>query len=72
MGRKSQKKAGAIKKTIHELKAESVCICVLNSLCVCVCVRERERERETALVSLQSSLRHQMPYSKRILKVKTF
>ena len=47
MGRKSQKKAGAIKKTIHELKAESVCICVFNSLCVCVCVREREKERNS-------------------------
>ena len=35
-------------------------ICVFKSVCVCVCERERERERKklTALVSLQSFLRH--------------
>ena len=66
MGRKSRKKAGAIEKGIHELKAEFACL----KVCVCVCVKEREKI--TALASLQSFLRHQIPYSKRILKVQKF
>ena len=41
-----------MEKSIHELKAEFVC------LKVCVCVCETERKKITALVSLQSFLRH--------------
>ena len=49
-----------MEKSIHELKAEfvylvCVCVCVV---CVCVCVCVCMRKKLTALISLQSFLRH--------------
>ena len=44
--------AEAMKKSIYELKAEyvnvcvRVCACVCVCVCVCVCERERDRERQ--------------------------
>ena len=51
---------------------KSLCVCVCVCVCVCMCVCVTEREKITALVSLQSILRYQIPYSKRILKVQNF
>ena len=69
MGRKSRKKAGAIEKSIHELKAEFVC------LKVCVCLREGERKNSfgiTAIIVKASNPLFKKDFKSAELLTKTF